>query len=93
MTVSLPPGATLTNGGGTADPGPVHAGADFEFNANGVLISVGRNLGHDDSPEANFAKRVDGDVVVWVKVSDAALRKCLLATTTYSAALDLTDES
>lgn len=93
LTVSLPSAATFTTGGGTADPGPAHAGAGFEFNANGVLVSVGRNLGHDASPEANFAKRVDGDVVVWVKASDAALRQCLLATTTYSAALDQKDES
>ena len=93
LTVGLPPAATPTTAGGTADPGPVHAGAGFEFNANGVLVSVGRNLGHDDSPEANFAKRIDGDVVVWVKASDAALRQCLLATTTYSAALDQKDES
>ena len=93
LTVSLPPAATSTTGGGTADPGPVHAGAGFEFNANGVLIAVGRNVGHDDSPEANFAKRVNGDVVVWVKATDAALRQCLLDTTTYSAALDQKDES
>ena len=93
MTVSLPPAATATGGAGTADPGPVHAGASFEFNANGVLVSVGRNLGHDDSPEANFAKRVDGGVVVWVKASDAALRQCLLATTTYGGTLDQKDES
>lgn len=93
LTVSLPPAATPTTAGGTADSGPVHAGAGFEFNANGVLVSVGRNLGHDDSPEANFAKRVDGDVVVWVKASDSALRQCLLDTTTYSAALDQKDES
>lgn len=65
----------------------------FEFNANGVLVSVGRILGHDDSDEANFAKRVDGDVVVWVKASDAALRRCLLDSTTYSVALDQRDES
>ena len=88
LTVSLPPAATPTTGGGTADPGPVHAGAGFEFNANGMLVSVGRNLGDDDSPENNVAKRADGDVVVWIKASDAALRQCLLDTTTYSAALD-----
>lgn len=93
LTVSLPPAATPTTAGGTADPGPVHAGAGVEFNANGVLVSVGRNLGHDASPEANFAKRVDGDIVVWIKASDAALRQCLLATTMYSAALDQKDES
>ena len=93
LTVSLPPAATPTGGGGTADPGPVHAGAGFEFNANGMLVSVGRNLGDDDSPENNYAKRADGDVVVWIKASDAALRQCLLDTTTYSAALDQKDES
>jgi hypothetical protein len=93
LTVSLPPAATPTTAGGTADPGPVHAGAGFEFNASGVLVTVGRNLGHDDSPEANFAKRVDGVVVVWVRASDAALRRCLLDTATYNAALDQKDES
>jgi hypothetical protein len=93
LTVSLPPTATPTTYGGTADPGPVQTAAAVEFKLNGVLASVGRNLGSDNRPEADFAKRVDGDVVVWVKASDADLRKCLLDSTTYSVGRDQHDAS
>jgi hypothetical protein len=49
------------------------------------------NVGHDNTPEHDFAKRVDSDVVVWVKASNADLRKCLLDSTTYSAGRDQQD--
>ena len=93
LAVSLPPTATPTTGAGTADPGNVHSAAGVEFKVNGLLVSVGRNLGNDNRPEPGFAKRVDGDVVVWVKASDADLRKCLLDSTTYSAGRDQQDAS
>jgi hypothetical protein len=46
LTVTLPPTATPTTYGGTADPGNVHSAAGVEFKLNGVLVSIGRNLGH-----------------------------------------------
>ena len=91
LTVSLPPTATPTTYAGTADPGPVQGAAGAEFKMNGVLASIGRNLGHDNTPESDFAKRVESGVVVWVKASDAGLRRCLLDSTTYSAGLDQQD--
>jgi hypothetical protein len=56
-----------------------------------VLASIGRNLGHDNTPEPDFAKRLESDVVVWVKASNADLRNCLLDSTTYSAGRDQQD--
>jgi hypothetical protein len=93
LTVSLPPTATPTTYAATADLGNIQAAAGVEFKVNDVLVSIGRNLGHDNRPERNFAKRLDGDVVVWVKASNVDLRKCLLDSSTYSADRDQQDAS
>ena len=92
LSASLPDDARFTGGEGTADPGPVPAGwaADFEL-AEGS-ITIGRRMGVDIVPEPGFSQRVEGEMVVFVKSDNDALRACVLASVTYNRARDQQDD-
>jgi hypothetical protein len=88
LTAALPDDAVASSGESSTELGPIHAGASVTLELGSVSVTVGRRFGTRIVAEAYFSQRVDGEVVVFVKSEDAALRECVLKSATYRRDLD-----
>ena len=92
MTVDLPSSAAQVSGGGTSDPGPVHASESHDFLVESSTITVGRRIGSEVVSEPLVSERISNGVVLYAKASNEELRACLLASMLYDRDKDASDE-
>ena len=92
LSVDLPADVAQVSGGGTSDPGPVHASESHDFLVESSTITVGRRIGSEVVSEPLVSERISNGVVLYAKASNEELRACLLASMLYDRDKDASDE-
>ena len=92
LTAALPDTAQLIGGESTANSGPIPASAGINLIIDGRPVTIGRRVGDDLVPADSVSERADNGVIVFVQAEEAALRTCLLDSTTYDQAMDEQEE-